>query len=631
MSRLDGFYRLRLLLLLIVGCSLAAAPLQGAVRRRSTKSSSENVSTKKSSSSTKKKSAASAKDDDAPAKSSATRKTSTARRAPAREESEVSFDGWASATASAEKNAGESWTAVIEDLATTETIFAYHASQRLVPASNRKVITFGMALENLGPDYQFQTEFGLSTPTSPGRPHYHGDVILRSNGDPSLTDPFLKNGRNPAEIFRAWAKSLKDAGIETIFGNIIIDASAFGATQNAYPVDTWGPNHKNQTYAPIPSALALCQNLMRITVSPSRSGGACRVDIFPADEGISIVNNTRASSRRGVSATYDEVSQSLELSGGVNRGGTEVNELPIPHPLNYIARLLQRSIAEQGIKITGQTIVRTDAPTTGTAPVLVQRLGTHESPPLVQMLYLMMQQSNNFLAEQFWRAAAARAKGCGDVTRARQAEIEWYRRHGLAAIEPGWDGSGLSRKDLFSARDMAAIARSIYNTAYQAIFLKVLPTAGKSGTMRHRSTALMDGRVTAKTGTLAGVSSLTGFIMDDKGRARFVFSVIANAPRDTNGRLANRINDLMNVAIRKLDADIAAGRRPVLPPPPPAGAHEFEYAFSRSTLAAGSADFVGADAERMGAERESLPTAAVVTTSTLASTPPVENGTGQGR
>lgn len=618
MKPLAGILRLRLLLVMALGCSLCAAPLEARTRTRSRSSRSASSQVKSTKKTSKKESGESR------ATSAPSRHRSSGDNEPA------GFEGWAASTASAERNLGENWTVIIQDLATTETIFEYNSTRRLAPASNRKIITFGMALENLGPDYQFQTEFGLSAPCDPGRSHFHGDVILRSNGDPSLTDPFMKSGKNPAEIFRTWVDTLKASGIKTIQGNVVVDASAFGDTQNRYPEETWGPNHKNQTYAPIPSALAMCQNLMRITVAPSRAGSPCRVSIFPADEGITVINNTRTGGRgRGVNAVFDEDSKSLQLSGSVSSGGLEVATVPIPHPLHYVGQLLRNTITENGISVTGRLDIRTSVSQPGAGPAIVQRMGTHESPPLVQMLFLMMRESNNFLAEQLWRAAAARAMGCGDVTRARQAEIDWYKRHGLTGIEPGWDGSGLSRMDQFCARDMAAIVRALYNTAYQTVFLEVLPTAGESGTMRHRTTSTMDGRVTAKTGTLSGASSLSGFIKDSHGRPRFVFSAIGNARRDTNGRLAMRINSLMNIAINKLDADIAAGRRPALGPPPPPGP---DYDLRKSTLYAGSADFVGTEAERMGAEQELPVASAAGTTSTTATaSATVESGVGQGR
>lgn len=476
--------------------------------------------------------------------------------------SNASFGDWESRIVFAEQTLGEKWTVHIEDLDSTRTIYQYQPTLRLIPASNRKLITFGLAMETLGADYQFTTEFGLSAKHDPGRVHYHGDVILRADGDPSLTDPFLRGNKNPADIFRTWGEALKSAGIAYIHGNIVIDASAFGSDQNSYPI-VWDISHRNNSYAPVPSALTICQNLLRVSVAPgSRSGSPGRITLFPSEEGVEVVNNTRTSSRgrSGLSASFDEENSNLLLSGSVpERGGQEVALVPLPHPLQYIAQLLRQSIEEAGVRQTGDVVIKTDKK----VPVsIAERLGLHESPPLAQMLLLMMRQSNNFLAEQIWRAAAARAGGCGDVSTARQVEQKWYNQNGLSWIEPGWDGCGLSRRDAFASSDLVGIARYLYGTAHQRLMLKVMPTSGRSGTLRHRTSGNLDGRITAKTGTLAGVSALTGFIRDRKGQPRMVFSVIGNARGETNGRLIGRINDLLQIAILQLDHEIATGARP---------------------------------------------------------------------
>lgn len=543
-----GFYWnkalcLRLVLLALIACLVAASPLEAHARRSRLRFGRSRPSHERV-----------VKDSD----SSDNEKSSGSGQ---------TFAGWASRIARIEAGGSEKWTVCIEDLESSTTIFEYHSERRLVPASNRKLITMGMALELLGPDYHFQTEFGLSAPPEPGHSHYHGDLILKSNGDPSMTDPFIKGGRNPADIFRGWVQVLSGEGIAYIHGNLVIDASAFGDDQNTYP-EFWSPSHKNYSYAPVPSALTLCQNLLRVSVFPgSRSGAAGRVSIFPSQEGIEVINNTRTSSRGGgLTATFGDNMATLVLSGSVRRGGEEVATIPLPHPLQYIALVLGQTLADAGIRQTGEVLIKTHSDAQSVAAPLAQRLGLHESPPLAQILLLMMRQSNNFLAEQLWHAAAARAKGRGDTATARQVELDWYRRHNLSWIEPGYDGSGLSRKDAIAASELVSLIKYYNTTAYHDLILQVLPTTGRSGTLRHRAPGNLYGRITAKTGTLAGVSSLTGFIRDRQGNPRLAFSAIGNAAGQTHGRLAGRINELMTIAVSQLDREIAAGKRPAMTP-----------------------------------------------------------------
>jgi D-alanyl-D-alanine carboxypeptidase/D-alanyl-D-alanine-endopeptidase (penicillin-binding protein 4) len=135
-------------------------------------------------------------------------------------------------------------------------------------------------------------------------------------------------------------------------------------------------------------------------------------------------------------------------------------------------------------------------------------------------------------------------------------------------IEAGWDGSGLSRQTTLSARELTLIMRYVHRSAYRDVLVDALPISGRQGTLRNRSFTPRGGRVQAKTGTLAGVSSLTGYIRDKSGEPRLVFAVIGNAPGDTDGRLAMRINELMKLLIEDLDAGRLPARASAMAPAP---------------------------------------------------------------
>ena len=170
-----------------------------------------------------------------------------------------------------------------------------------------------------------------------------------------------------------------------------------------------------------------------------------------------------------------------------------------------------------------------------------------------ELLKVMMEDSDNFFAEQFWRAAAHRATGLGTVDAARRTEQEWLNRHGIPWVEPGYDGSGLTRLNQISAAGQVAVLKALFESPYGAYLFHSLPASGRSGTLKRRDFDAARGRVLAKTGTLTGVSALSGFILDDQERPRWIFSMIGNAPRGTKGRLTVRQNQIMKLLIQKLD------------------------------------------------------------------------------
>ncbi len=94
------------------------------------------------------------------------------------------------------------------------------------------------------------------------------------------------------------------------------------------------------------------------------------------------------------------------------------------------------------------------------------------------------------------------------------------------------DGSGLSRNNLATPRTLVSTLRSMYDAKGNDVFLASLPVAGISGTLKHRlrhTTA--QGTVRAKTGTLRGVSALSGYI-EHPDYDTVVFSIITNQPQN---------------------------------------------------------------------------------------------------
>jgi D-alanyl-D-alanine carboxypeptidase/D-alanyl-D-alanine-endopeptidase (penicillin-binding protein 4) len=415
-----------------------------------------------------------------------------------------------------------------------------------------------MALDDLGPDRQFATEFGLDQPVEEGRAHYHGDLILRSAGDPTMGGPFFTDAPSPVDLLESWVARLREAGIAFVHGNLVLDASAFGSGQLGYP-EVWEPHHRSYAYAAIPSALTINENVVRVSVRPgAASGSPGRITLFPSGEGLTVLNNvlTRGSGSSGIELKFAEDPRTLSVGGRVLRSQREeVAVTPLPRPLEYIGVVMQGLLERQGITLNGTLLIKTEPDTVDQRPQpLAVVLGRHESPPLNRLLVEMMRYSDNFLAEQIWAGTVAHVAGRGDRATARRIEQGWLASLGMSWVEPGWDGCGLSRENLFSARQLVMITRHLFESPWRELTLEALPMDGVRGTLRGRAFASGGGRVIAKTGTINGVSGLTGYILDKQKRPRLVFSMIGNAPGNTDGRLALRINELVKLLIARMDA-----------------------------------------------------------------------------
>lgn len=161
-----------------------------------------------------------------------------------------------------------------------------------------------------------------------------------------------------------------------------------------------------------------------------------------------------------------------------------------------------------------------------------------EKPDSTQMLYSipadtaykrMLQPSDNFIAEHLLYTMAAELGMPLDSDRV----IEYVKAAYLADLpdEPEWeDGSGLSRYNLFTPRDMIRLLEKIDKEfAGDEDLFELLPAGGESGTIRHLYAARDGGEpyVFAKTGTLSNNHCLSGFIITESGR-KLIFSIMNN-------------------------------------------------------------------------------------------------------
>ncbi|EOZ4834680.1 TPA: D-alanyl-D-alanine carboxypeptidase, partial [Pseudomonas aeruginosa] len=143
--------------------------------------------------------------------------------------------------------------------------------------------------------------------------------------------------------------------------------------------------------------------------------------------------------------------------------------------------------------------------------------------------------SNNTMARQLFLSIGAQFRNSadGDDAQAAQRVVrQWLARKGITAPRLVMEnGSGLSRQERVSAREMAAMLQAAWHSPYAAEYISSLPLAGLDGTMRKRlrRTALV-GEAHVKTGTLNTVRALAGFSRDASGH-NWVVVAILNSPR----------------------------------------------------------------------------------------------------
>jgi D-alanyl-D-alanine carboxypeptidase/D-alanyl-D-alanine-endopeptidase (penicillin-binding protein 4) len=207
-------------------------------------------------------------------------------------------------------------------------------------------------------------------------------------------------------------------------------------------------------------------------------------------------------------------------------------------PAVTAAATLAQSLRTAGVRVSTKVAL-------ATAPPFSTELARIESPPLTEIVNTTDVYSHNFFAEMLIKLLGARLGGAG-TTAAGAGVIEQFARghgSGLHAV----DGSGLTRSNRASPKQVVGLLRSMRGTPVGDEFIQDLALTGREGTVADRmhGTAAY-GRCRTKTGTLTGVSNLSGYCFNRNGKL-MIFSILMGSVRDLG--LAHAEQDLIAAEI----------------------------------------------------------------------------------
>lgn len=155
----------------------------------------------------------------------------------------------------------------------------------------------------------------------------------------------------------------------------------------------------------------------------------------------------------------------------------------------------------------------------------------------------LMHRSDNLMAEGMLRAIAPGGTRAQAITEENNVwAMQGISAHGVKIV----DGSGLSRDNRLTARFLGNINRQMLAEEFGNEFVTLFPLAGRDGTMKYflRDTPL-EGRVAMKTGSMKGVQSYSGYLLDEEGKPTHLLVFIANGFRCSRTALKNDIQRLL--------------------------------------------------------------------------------------
>jgi D-alanyl-D-alanine carboxypeptidase/D-alanyl-D-alanine-endopeptidase (penicillin-binding protein 4) len=386
-----------------------------------------------------------------------------------------------------------------------------------------------------------------------------------------------------AADYDALAGKVADTGVKLVRGKLFADDTWFDDVRLGA---SWAWDDEPYYYSAQVSALTAAPDTdydagsIIVKVAPGANGKAV-VTTEPPTDYVKIVNiAVTGAAGSPDTITVDRVhgANTFTVTGAIPAGGTPTAEwMTVWEPTGYAAALFRAALGRHGVRVLGQTA-------RGATPVGAPVVAARQSMPLSQLLVPFLKLSNNLHAEILMKAMGRAVSGQGTWTAGAAAVSSRLPSFGIDPARLSLrDGSGLSRMDQISPDQLVSLLAAARSRSWFPSWYEALPIAGKAdrmvgGTLRSRMRGTAaEGTVHAKTGSLTGVSGLSGYV-DTVSGERWVFSMV------TNNSLGVNVKGLEDaVAVRLAAEGGAVSARTVTPAPTLApGASELECSWVKA-------------------------------------------------
>jgi D-alanyl-D-alanine carboxypeptidase/D-alanyl-D-alanine-endopeptidase (penicillin-binding protein 4) len=417
-------------------------------------------------------------------------------------------------------------------------ILGWRESEPMNPASTMKVLTTLAGLDILGPQYRWRTKIFTDGVIRQGT--LQGNLYLQGSGDPKLIP----------EEFAKLMKALQALGIQKIDGNLFFDRSAYAPSMMEHnTID----GESLRAYNVPPDPLLYAFRTLSFQIGKSRTADFIDISYTPTLSQLKVVNqmqlvdrscdNWKSNVRFNLdpeSVVSTDQAITAQFSGSFPSACKGVN-------FNVVA-LDANTFLTQGFaaawELAGGSWVKPPVGKDGTVPLAARLLLQFEGIPLADDVQDINKYSNNVMARQLLLTLALEKMGKPATTTNGELVIQsWLKQNSLnfngLVIE---NGSGLSRNEAISSEQMNQLLLKARNLPVGEVFYNSLPIAGTDGTMRNRLMTQLrkflhlkkKPEVRIKTGSLADVRAISGYVVSKSGKMYAVSSFI-NHPNAWKG------------------------------------------------------------------------------------------------
>ena len=460
-------------------------------------------------------------------------------------------------------------------------LYQLNGQQLFVPGSTTKLLSEGIALALLGPDYRFHTRV-YRTGAVDDKGILSGDLVIQASGDPNLSNRIQPDGTlafenvdhsysaiagskalpgDPLAVLHELAKQVAAAGIHGFRGKVRVDVDLFPEGQRELGTGV------------VLSPIMLNDNVLDLVVTPGAEGDPASVEVAPKPLAMVLRSSVRTGAN--VSSPQLEISGpeagpdgsiTVSITGSLPPGKALLRTATMPSPSEFTASAFAGALRQAGIEPLSDSSDSEGSDAKYTPEFLVAE---HVSPPFSEEVKITLKVSQNLHAgvAPFLIGALVAGKP-GEA--AYQIGFDRMREY---LEQAGLDTSGAGQSDgaggdaFFTPDFMVRYLEFISKQSFFPVFYRALPILGKDGTLWDiQADSPAAGHVRAKTGTYAVYNALAQNLMvTGKGLAGFVerkdgkrlaIAIYANLIAGDPATIAHHVgNTLGEIAAAAWDAE----------------------------------------------------------------------------
>ncbi|HTU23543.1 MAG TPA: D-alanyl-D-alanine carboxypeptidase/D-alanyl-D-alanine-endopeptidase [Gemmataceae bacterium] len=458
------------------------------------------------------------------------------------------------------------WGLFVVDADSGTPIFQHNADELFTPASVTKLFTCAAALARFGAEHRFCTPVYRRGEMLDGT--LKGDLILVAKGDPTLGGRTDAEGRlvfkdidhtyatftsppleltetDPLAGLRSLARQVRESGIHVVEGDVLIDDRLFSPSLGTGS----GPK--------IVTPIMVNDNVLDVLIAPGKAvGEPASVRVRPENHFIHVDVQVRTAAKGGKRHVAVEMAglDRYVLRGSIPLGSKPLVRIcPVANPELFARGLFIETLRREGVRVQASALARTAALLPDAdAYAGLSRVARYESPPLSELLKVVLKVSHNLYASALPLLIAA-GEGRRTLTEGLGLEGKILADLGIEVKYISLEsGAGGGSADRLSPRVTVQLLRAMACRPDFPVYRRALPVLGVDGTLGDvvSKDSPAYGKVMAKTGTYIDTDllndrlflrckSLAGYMTTKNGR-HLTFALFVNDVLLPRGVMSSR-------------------------------------------------------------------------------------------